>query len=580
MRRFLPLAILMPCAAFAGWGLGETIDPSLSLDVTASGFQSLGGLAGAIVPPSIPVDPITQADSSCIWLPFVGNVCAYDYSLSVSNIDIGLTLNTLDIEPKWDALEMYAQATVKPGSSANPIVIDADVEIIEFINFNQVCHAWVDPVTVELGGDILLDVVDDANGERVLDATIPPDLLWWNWDLSGQDLNFGGPSCVIADIEDFFDWLDDTFGINIFDMILDLVIPLAEDAVNDLIDDLSGEIEPQIEELFSVATIHEEIDLAGAPLIIDLAPSDVQIEPAGLRVMMEGSVDTVTHPCVAEYGIIESYETAGDLPPIDAPLGVPNYDVGIFVADDFVNQAMFGAWAGGVLCQRLTPDDGLPLTTTLLSLLSSDAFGELFPETQPMVIETRPALPPEARLDGPHTLDIEVQQLGVDFYTELDYRMTRVIGSEAAADAGIDMNFDDTTGQLAIDVALDPSEFVIGVTHNEYAPGFTSDIEDSFGGLIDAVVGPLIGGLISDLSFGLPAIEGIGLTSLLAEPAGPNDDFLALYANAGEVDYPEGSCDDLSGGCSGGGCAGVVTSPPVFVFLVPLLIAGLRRRDA
>ena len=38
MRRFLPLALLIPVLAFAGWNLGEEIDPALSIDITEDGF--------------------------------------------------------------------------------------------------------------------------------------------------------------------------------------------------------------------------------------------------------------------------------------------------------------------------------------------------------------------------------------------------------------------------------------------------------------------------------------------------------------------------------------------------------------
>ena len=37
------------------WPPGETIDPSLHVDITDDGFQSLTGALGGLLPPSIPV---------------------------------------------------------------------------------------------------------------------------------------------------------------------------------------------------------------------------------------------------------------------------------------------------------------------------------------------------------------------------------------------------------------------------------------------------------------------------------------------------------------------------------------------
>ncbi len=576
-RTLIPIALLVPIAAMAGWGLGDEIAPSLALDVTDEGFESLGGLASEIVPDALPVDPIYMGDKSetCTW---VGCVTWWEYSLAVTNIDIGMAVDQFRITPKWDALEMYAQAIVEPGTPASPIVIELDAGIPIF-DISQTCHAWVDPVTVELGGEIQMDVKTDGAGDRYLDATIPPGLLWWSWNMTGDKLQFEaapGRSCVLNDIEDFFDWLN--IGINIFDLILDQLIPVAADAIDDIIDDLSSEIEPVIEDLFSSANIEEEVELGDATMTIKLEPSDVVIEPAGMRIEMAGSFDTPMHPCVIEYGVTESIETSGVLPTIETPIGVSDYDVGIFVADDFVNQGLYAAWAGGLLCQTITEGEGLPINTTLLSLLSAEAFGPLFPETQPIVIQTRPKKVLELDLTGPHAIDIPVRELGLDFYGDIDYRATRVLGGELETDVGVDINFDDTTGELLVDIDLDPAEMDIKVVHNEYAPEYTAELEDQFGDLVDTVVGPMIGGLISDIRFGLPAIEGLGLTSLDVENAGPSADFLGMYANAGPVTYEAGSCDDMGDGCGGGGCAGVPASP-IAVFGFPILLALFRRRQ-
>ena len=123
--------------------------------------------------------------------------------------------------------------------------------------------------------------------------------------------------------------------------------------------------------------------------------------------------------------------------------------------------------------------------------------------------------------------------------------------------AGVDLNFDGTTGALgvAIDLGSDAIDGTVG--SNDFAPEASSNIEESFSSVFNGLVGGLIGDMIGDISFTIPGFSGIGITEMTVVPAGAESDWLGGYVWLGEVEYASTGCtSDGSGGCgdSGGGC--------------------------
>ena len=125
-----------------------------------------------------------------------------------------------------------------------------------------------------------------------------------------------------------------------------------------------------------------------------------------------------------------------------------------FIGDEFINQAL--RLVAGLLCQTVVEDGSLPIgiNTSLLDIIAPGYFAELFPTTEPLIIETRPAAAPEAYADGPNDINVALDDLGLDFYAGLDGRMTRVVGLDMDSDIGVNTTFDSTTGELGITVAL------------------------------------------------------------------------------------------------------------------------------
>jgi hypothetical protein len=411
--------------------------------------------------------------------------------------------------------------------------------------------------------------VDDGTGTPTLDATIGD--INVAYELNNEDIHLD--NCTVGDIEDVLNW----FGLSLYDLILGQLDSYLQSAVADI----GPTLESTIEDAFSSATISQEIDLNGVAAQVDLYPSDVVIVPAGVRVQMSGSMSAPAAACVEAYDPGGSLKTPSEAPEIgDIPAAVDaDYHVGVTLSDDFTNEALYALWRGGLLCYSLAPGGAFPLDTSILNALSGDAFLELYPESQPMTLQTSPKAAPTASYDGSHDIDMNLTDLGLDFYTDLDGREAKMLTIDLDGTVGADLNFDGTTGNLAIAVDLDPAALTPTVAYNEFYPAANDAILAGFSGTFSSLLDTVVGGLLDNLSFAMPAFSGIGLQELVTAPNGSNEDWLGNYAWVGATTYV--AADGCSGDGCGSGCSGGCdTAPGVSAFWPALgLLIFLRRRE-
>jgi hypothetical protein len=570
LRRVAALALLVPVAALAGWPIGSQIGGGVLADVTDEGFQVLSDMLPSLIPKSIPIPDIAMSGYDDYEV-FGVTIWWWSYDFTLTNAYVGMEITNAEITPQTGVLAFTADTTLWANEAADPMYLDLDVEdgwgILGFAD--TTCGTYISPFNVWLSSTISLNIVDDGVNPPYLDATMGT--IEWSTDLANEDVNL---DCWIGDILDFFDWL----GIDLIGMIIDL----AYSQIDSLVQDFRPDIEAMIEDAFGALSIQEQLDLNGTTMAISVAPDSIEITPQGVRMSLGGSFASDTHECVSEYGHYESMDTPSDAPPIgSAPASIPApHHFGAIIDDDFANQGLFAAYNGGLLCYKLSAGDGLPIDTTLLSFLGSDIFGPYFPETQPMIIQTRPAEVPTVVAKGEHDLNVQVRKLGLDFMAELEYRNVNMLGADLDVDAGVDFSLDPTTGNLALGLALSGDDLTTTVRHNEFAVGRDEEIAENFTGLFDTIAGPLLGGLTDGLGFGLPSFSGFGLTSLDAAPSGPSEDRIGIYGTLGPVSYEGGGCGSDGGGCSTG-CGtsgGTIPARAVTLLLFPLALAGLRRR--
>jgi hypothetical protein len=583
----LPFAMLMlPTPASAEIPPGDPVYGAVLIDITPEGFDAIEDMIPELVPESIDIPEVHEYDGDCIDV-FGFVIGCWSYQLDVYNGWVEVDIPVIEIVPAKDALLLGATAVVTINDYFDPIYVYGGADIddgiagdvldlfgVDAIEVSATCNAYVDPVTVSIASSIFMDVVQNGQGLGELDATIPAPI--WTWDMSGDKIHL---DCgTVTDIINGINSVLAVFNFNIYD----LVVPPAEALIDSVISGIGPQIEPVLEDAFNAANIQQDIPLTGdVVLSMGIAPDDVEITTAGMRISMAGYFDADPHDCVEQYGFTGSLETLGDPPALaEAPSSIPwIHHIGIAADDDFLNQALFAIWNAGLLCQTIE-DDGslpLPLDTSMLGLLAPEVFDEFFPVAQPIMIVTRPTSPPIAVANGPHDVNVEISALGLDFYGELDGRMTRVVGMDLDVDAGVDLDFDEQLGALGVAVALAGDDVTTTVVFNELKPDSNATIEGAFTSVFDTLVDPILGGLIGDLAFDLPAIEGMGLTALEVEPTGSSLDYFGFFATVGPVTYGAGGCDSGTGGCSGGCTQGQVPFPGA-VLVGLTLVMGLRRR--
>lgn len=536
------------------------IENAIVVDIPPEGFAQVVEVIPSLIPLAIPLDPISQD------IERGGDTCLNDVWFDISNVNIGVSVADANIVPKDGFLDFSVSLDVNLNDAIDPFLLDYMLSLC--IEYN--CQGYVDPFQVDVSSQVLLDIVDlDGDGLNDLNATF--ENFNYNYDLASEDINI--ENCALAVFEDVLNF----FGLSVFDLIIGIVEPSIEEVVGDLVPTL----EETLEDSFAQLSIQESVDLMGSTLEVSLSPEDIDIKPEGLRVQLDGSATTETGAdCVAAFDPNGSLATPTALRNIGyMPPGVSG-DVLLNVDDDFVNQALYSVWRAGLLCQTIDAST-FPIDTSILNLITGDAFVELFPETSPLIIQTQPVNPLELTMDTPADLAIDLDELGLDFFAEVDGRQTRILTLGITTDVGINIPFNPQTGDLAVDIDLSGERVDPSLPYNEFLPNSEELIKDSFIDQFDTILGLIdIESLVGDFAFALPSINGVGLSHLEFAGTGQNGADLGGYAEVGVVPYTGTGCggDAATDGC-GGGCSsqsGAVS--PRWALVIGILCFGLIRR--
>lgn len=547
--------------ALANHPPGTTIEDALIADIPPSGFEGITDFIPALLPSALPVDGISEGYDGLFGQCWLGGA-----SIDVSGIEVALEILNSAIIPQDGYLDLDITILVSLNDPSNPFALQTSLECID-----STCDGYVEPFEANVQAQVYLYVDDlDGDGNTELDVVI--ENMNFDYALGSEDINLDG--CAIGTIEDILN----VFGLSIYDLVLDLAGPELESAVTDII----PELETTIEEAFSQANINESVDLNGSELLISLNPADVLIKPEGLRIAFDGSATSeAAADCVAAFDPNASLSTDDGLPGIAAiPNGVnPSFHMAALASDDFLNQALYTVWRSGVLCYTIDSDT-FPLDTSILNLLSEDAFTELFPETEAMVIVTEPKSPPTLNMSTASDIAIDVEELGLGFFAELDHRQTKIMTAALTTDVGIDIDLDQTTGIAGVLIDLDPNRIDVSISQNEFLLGQDQSLATSVTNQLDTVLGLVdIESLVGDLSFPLPSVEGLGLLSLEIAGAGNNETDIGGFATLGVVPYNTGCEDSGTEGCSGGCAAGSTGNSRGLLASVLLLGILIRRRN-
>lgn len=557
------LALLAPTARAADYlPPGSTVETAAVIDVTAAGLASVETLLPALLPSSIAIPD--QSDS--------GNaVCDYAYGLYGAWVKLAVA--NADVVPSPGLLAVTVDFNVSLNSTSDPFDLYYELDCWLF-SFDDTCSGRVETFPAQAYMALYLDVVDDGGTPR-LDVTVAD--LQVNYELDSDKIVLDG--CSIGDLEEVLSYV----GLSVYDLVLDYAGSYIESTVADM----GAEIETTLEDAFNQAVIDQQFTLLDKTLTVHLQPADVVIDTPGIRILMEGSMEAdAPDSCIDAWDPGGSLVTASEPPDLGSvPSGVTaGYHAGAFVSDELANQAMYALWRSGLLCYTLEGEvQGFELSTSLFDLMGTDvseAFAEIFPESVPLTIITRPRQAPLADFEGANDVGLTVSDLGVDMYGEVDARQALVLGLDVNATAGANLTLDGSTGTLDIGIDLDPADIVATVRSNELAADATSAIESGFGGLLQTILSMFAGSLLEGTSVDIPSFNGVGLTDIEVAAAGTGKDWLGLFAWLGPVSYPSTGCDDTGSGCEGGcGTNGVATARWSLLGLAGAALLARRRRS-
>lgn len=570
-RVFVALACMAlgaaPARADSTHAPGATITDAAVLDVTDEGFSAVAQVVPGLMPESFEI-PAT-GDS--------GNfVCDYWYSLS--DAWVGMEVAAVEVVPVTDSIEISVDLLVWVNTYADTfsLVYGYDCSLWDY---EDTCYGYVEPFYAYATLSLSLLITEDAEGNPALDVTMgEPDIDYD--DLTSDDIVL--EDCSVSTLETVLN----VFSVSLYDWVLDYADAYIEEALTDM----TAELETTLEDAFSSAVIDEQFEVLDTVLSVYLAPSAVALDEEGMRLYLDGAMDAgEADACIADWDPGGSRATATSVPALgDAPTGVDEgYHADVLLSDDIANQALYGLWRSGLLCYTIDEDfESFTMSTSMLSLMGTDAFDEIFPESEPLVVVTRPRNPPEVNYTGSHDLDVEIESLGVDFFGEVDGRQALVLGLDVDALVGGDVELDGATGYLDVYLDLDADNIDASVRANELVPDATEDVEEGFSSLLDQILGMFVGSDTLGYSLELSAYEGLGLTALEVGAAGSQEDWLGAYAEVGSVSYEGSGCSDTgdtgeygsSEGCDSG--CGVTRRSGSRWLLLPLaaLVLGLRRR--
>jgi hypothetical protein len=562
------------------WNPDDAIRNGVALHVTQDGFDALGDVAMDLVPGLLPPDLISIPDFDLLGTGLSGAKLTIDFDPRTPTD----TWPAVNIVPKASRpggkLEAQVKAYVNIGSPEQP--------------YHASCWFGADsgdgwmtvPATIKL--PVAITVVT-TSGTPELDLDVDTNAM--SIELKTPDAH---GSCA------------GTFG-GVITALGNTVITALKPQIAPAIDDALAGLD------LSAATIHQEVDVLGKTLFVDLEPLAVNSyantppqtgSNGGLELIYSTKFTAAQDPCVADLDPLGSLKTDNGIPGIGST--APAH-VGAYVADDMLNQALYAVFSGGMLC--LNVDESLlggtslpiPIDSSLIPLIGGDGFNEILPaDAQPLLIRTHPYEVPTADFGEPSAIDIHLKKLGVDFVTDLEYRQARVIGIAVSADVGADLDFDGTTGQLSVVLdGLAADAFHIDAVGDEFVAGTNDKLPGSMKNLLGTLLPLVLGSVTDSLSFYMPAftiaegVDPLGLTALSADVAGDAGDWLLAGARIGTVTYTPpadggggcgacggcgGGCDPASTDCSSGCTTGNLGVATWLVVFLPTWILRRRKR--
>lgn len=284
---------------------------------------------------------------------------------------------------------------------------------------------------------------------------------------------------------------------------------IVETAENTLRDALNGVVVPN---LFDADALNQELDLLGKPIDLNMAIQTVDIDPNGMRIGMNAAAIAQN---VTNFG--KAVRQLG------GPDGrVPEAEIDIALASDFINRLLHAVWASGALNVYIggPQDSGLGVELPFTIGLLAGALGEAatgVDRAGNLLIAMRAALPPVCYIDdSDRPLKIIIGDMLIDLGEE-------AAGTLVTLAVHLEMHIGLETNELG---ELEPKiDSVYHVDVAEEPRGKTNQAQ------LEQLIGTVMNSLPNLLGDALAGAEAEGVEPAPAAPIGlKNTQFLAIGA--------------------------------------------------
>ncbi len=456
---------------------GGSVDEGIAARVNQDGFDTIetigeGLIAGTDLAGALPSPAYSTESESCIDLLF-DEVCItwYSIALYVTNPYIGST--DLELDPDAGG---WINTTFTVYDPSIDWAADGDVLGIGMSGDGQI---YADSITVDM--DLQPYVDAGVLGVNVLSADVSSSGFTFDWD------------SWVYDVMDFF-------GLDLSSLIQGLM----EDAIEGFIQD---EVPSLVADVFGDLEIATDLDIEGSTYTFDAAPSTVSVDDLGMTLGLSTTFTTSawTHSTMGLGSLWGDYT----LPSYAA--GTPGFQASLSL--DFLNQALYAFWGGGLLDRTLGEQElGLDLGS-LSTFLPFDSLS----------IETEALLPPVlVPGTGDRLLDMQLGDLALTIYNGApeDGDVVFQLYCSLIAELDLDVSAD---GMLV--PALGDTTIWFDVVVPSAGTEASADAEALLGALVPMLLPSLTGGLGE---VPIPDIEGftLGVDSIALD--GPESGYVTI----------------------------------------------------
>jgi hypothetical protein len=453
---------------------GDGVPNGIEARINESGFDSLETVAEDFIDidlleSAIPSPVFSSSSKSC----FLG-VCITWYSIDFYLTNPSISGTDLELDPTSggyiDTLatvyDMYLAYNVSG----------------KLVGISYSASGYVSADDITLGMELTPFVSAGVIGLTVANTSVS--FTNFDFDLDGW----------VYDVVEFFGI--DVDGI-VEGILVDQLAALMEDSVPDLVEDLVQDLE-----------IAASFPIEANTYDLDAVPYQISVDDTGMTLGLEtyftaqNYMSSFTGPGTATY-------------PYTSPdWSTTSESMVLGLNQDFINQALYALWAGGLLEMTLTSED------LGLDVGDLETFLPMFTD---LAIEVKAWLPPVAVPGtGSSLLDMQIGDLELNLYSGEILPENLWLQAYIATTVGLELG---VSGDATLSAGIGDVELHFDQTYPDDTSGYAGDTEALFEALVPMIL-PSLTGALGEIP--IPEMEGITLSGIAVDLDGPESGYVTL----------------------------------------------------